>query len=196
MAVTFPFSKFGWEQLKDKKLFETPIFSLHELELSAEEVTVQHPFYILNAPDWVNTIALTPEREIILVEQYRAGIAEPTLEIPGGMVDQHEQPIESAKRELREETGFISSEWELIGKTSSNPAILNNYTHLYVAKNCTFDGRQELDGAEDIAVHTLPLSQFLELIQNGVVHHAIVLAAVARFLLSETSIPDDLSKSG
>jgi ADP-ribose pyrophosphatase len=184
MSLTFPFSKFGWERLKDKKLFETPIFSLHKLDLASEEVTVQHPFYVLNAPDWVNVIALTPKNEIILVEQYRAGIDEPTLEIPGGMVDSGENPMRSARRELREETGFISSEWKPIGKTSSNPAILNNYTHLYVAKNCTLDGSPQPDGSEDIEVHTLPLAHFLELVQNGTVHHAIVLAAVTRFLLS------------
>ncbi len=192
MSLSFSFSRFGWERLKDKKLFETPIFSLHKLELSAEEVTVHHPFYVLNAPDWVNVIALTPENKIILVEQYRAGIDEPTLEIPGGMVDGDENPIQSARRELREETGFVSAQWESIGKTSSNPAILNNYTHLYVARNCTFDGGQQPDGSEDIEVHTLPLTHFLELVQNGTVHHAIVLAAVTRFLLSEFRFPDNL----
>jgi ADP-ribose pyrophosphatase len=185
MTVPFKFSKPNWEVLKDKKVFETPIFSLHEITLASGSVRVSHPFYILNAPEWINVIALTPGDQIVLVEQYRAGIDDTTLELPGGMVDEGETPLEAAKRELAEETGYESEEWELIGKTGSNPAILSNFTHLYVAKNCKLTGPQKTDGTEDIALHVIPMSQFLHLVRDGTVHHAIVLAAVAQYLLME-----------
>ena len=183
MSESFQFSKSRWGILKDKKVFETPIFSLHELSLEPENQESTHPFYILQAPEWINVIALTPENEIILVEQYRAGIHETTLEIPGGMVDDGETPQSAAGRELLEETGYTSSDWEFIGKTSSNPAILSNYTHLYLARNCKKVSEQQPDGSEDIKIHSPHISDFLELVKNGTVHHAIVLAAVSKFLL-------------
>jgi ADP-ribose pyrophosphatase len=187
MSIPFKFSKPGWEVLKDKKVYETPIFDLHQIWFDAPSQKIDHPFYVLNAPEWINVIALTPENEIILVEQYRAGIDESSLEIPGGMVDKGESPIEAAKRELLEETGYRSDNWVQIGKTSSNPAILSNYTHLYVAENCVFTGSLQTDGTEDIAVHIMPMNDFLELVRNGTVHHAIVLAAVSHFLLNGSS---------
>lgn len=187
MSHSFKFTKPGWELLKDKKLYETPIFSLHQLELNPVVQESIHPFYVLKAPEWINMIPLTEKNEIILVEQYRVGVDETTLELPGGMVDPGESPLEAAKREMVEETGYTSDEWKLIGKTSSNPAILNNFTHLFVAKNCEYTGSNSPDGSEDIKVHKMPLDDFLDLVRNGTVHHAIVLAAVAQFLLSESS---------
>ena len=187
MSHSFKFTKPAWELLKDKKLYETPIFSLHQLELNPAVQQSIHPFYILKAPEWINMIPLTENNEIVLVEQYRVGVDETTLELPGGMVDSGESPITAAKRELLEETGYKSDEWDLIGKTSSNPAILNNFTHLYVAKNCVFTGSNSPDGSEDIKVHKMPLNDFFDLVRDGTVHHAIVLAAVAQFLLNKRS---------
>jgi ADP-ribose pyrophosphatase len=185
MSKPFQFTKPVWSVSKDKKVFGTPIFDLTEKTLDAPGQVIDHPFYVLNAPDWINVVALTPDNQIVLVEQYRAGVNEVTLEIPGGMVDMGETPIEAAKRELLEETGFESENWELIGKTSSNPAILSNFTYLYLASGCVKTSPQHTDGSEDIALHTLPLNQFLNLVKNGTVHHAIVLAAVAQFLLMD-----------
>ncbi len=185
MSDLFKFTKPVWEQLKDKKLFETPIFSLHELKLKPEKIQSIHPFYILRAPAWVNVIPLTAGNDIILVEQYRAGIDRPTLELPGGMVDDGEVPLDSAKRELAEETGYTSRRWEKLGKTSSNPAIMNNFAHLFVARDCNLAGKPAPDCTEDISIHTLPLHTFFRLVQEGTVHHSIVLAAVAQFILTE-----------
>lgn len=185
MSDSFTFSKPRWQRVKDTKVCETPIFSLHQIDLLPGHQHKEAPFFVLDAPEWINVIALTPENEIVLVEQYRAGIHEPTLEIPGGMVDEGETPEEAARRELAEETGFTSKNWVCIGKTSSNPAILTNYTHLYLAENCIKTTSQHTDGNEDIAIHTLPVSRFLQLVKDGTVHHAIVLAAVAQYLLHQ-----------
>lgn len=183
MSDHFQFSKLPWEVLKDKKVFETPIFSLHEISLKPNHQKSTHPFYVLKAPEWINVICLTSENEIILVEQYRAGIDKPTLEIPGGMVDPGETPEEAAKRELLEETGYSSKNWKYLGKASSNPAILSNFTHLYLATNCEKTEAAKQDGSEDIKQHSLRLKRFLELVNNGTIHHSIVLAAVSKFLL-------------
>jgi 8-oxo-dGTP pyrophosphatase MutT (NUDIX family) len=193
MRDQFTFTKPRWSVTKDKKLYETPIFSLHQLEILPDKKKTASPFYVLNAPEWINVIAITPENEIVLVEQYRVGIDETTLELPGGMVDPGEEPLESAKRELLEETGFEAGSWKKIGKTSSNPAILSNFTHLYLAEGCNKTHPQHTDGTEDIAVHIMPVRQFLSLVSQGVVHHAIVLAAVAHFLLAGNPDYDQIS---
>lgn len=144
-------------------------------------------FSILDAPDWINVIALTSKNEIILVEQYRYGIEKPTLELPGGVCDLGESPFESSKRELLEETGYSSENWESLGNVSSNPAIQTNYTHTYLAKDCLKISEQQLDGNERIHVHVLPLVEFLEMVGRGEIKHSLVVAAVAKFLLSEFS---------
>lgn len=185
MSDSFSFSKPKWDIIEDKKLLETPIFSLHERQLLPHKKSRTAPFYVLDAPDWINVVALTVDQKIVLVEQYRAGIHESSLEIPGGMVDEDESPLESAKRELLEETGYQSKKWTKLGQTSANAAILNNYTHMYLAENCIKIDEQNLDGNEDIAVHVLELDYFLELVKNSTVHHSIVVAAVAHLLLHE-----------
>jgi len=187
MSDSFSFTKPLWRIIKDKKLVETPIFDLQEKHLDAPGQSVNHPFYVLNAPDWINIIALTDDNpeKIVLVEQYRAGTHETTLEIPGGMVDDGEDPLSAARRELIEETGFESDSWTSMGTVSSNPAILSNHTHLFLAKDCIKTAEQSTDGSEDITVHLTDLDHFLSLTADGTVHHAIVVAAVGRFLLHQ-----------
>ena len=185
MSDRFLFTKPKWNIIQDKKVWETPIFSLHQIELLPDKKKEPVHFYRLSAPEWINVIALTPKNEILLVEQYRVGVDETTLEIPGGMADAHEETLKAAQRELLEETGYGSDQWIKLGETSSNPAIQTNFTHLYLAKDCRKIQEPENDGNEDIQTHIIPLNRFLELVKNGTIHHAIVLAAVAKYLLSE-----------
>ena len=156
-----------------------------ELESENHEAT----FSILKAPDWINVVALTKDNKIVLVEQFRYGIEEPTLELPGGVVDPGEHPKETSIRELKEETGFAGDEVIYLGKVSSNPAMQNNYTHTYFIKNCEKVSEQNLDGNERINVHVIPLDEFMELVASGEVHHSLVVAAVAKFLLYKNDTP-------
>lgn len=179
----FVFTKPAWKVVQDKKVYETPIFNLHQKKMTPSGPEKAGTFYILDAPEWINVIALTPERKIILVEQFRFGIEKCTLEIPSGMVDPGETPIESAKRELAEETGYTAAKWTKLGEVSSNPAIMTNFTHLYLAEECIKSEEQNTGEHEDILVHTMPLDEFLDLVKSGDIHHAIVLSAVSQFLL-------------
>lgn len=142
-------------------------------------------FSILRAPDWINVVPLTADNEIILVEQYRYGIEMPTLELPGGMIDPGENPLETSKRELLEETGYSGDEWFDLGKVSSNPAVLTNWTHTFLVKNCTKKREQQLDGNERINVHKIPLQNFVDQIRTGEVHHSLVVAGMMKFILSK-----------
>ncbi|MFH5830968.1 NUDIX hydrolase [Halalkalibaculum sp. DA384] len=182
----FSFSVEPWSIEQENKEYDTPIFSLLKRRLCLRSEQHQGTFYVIDAPHWVNVIALTEERAVVLVEQFRFGIDKPSLEIPGGVCDEGETPLETARRELQEETGYTSASWTSLGKVSANPAIMNNYNHFFLAENCKRDGSMNLDQHERIKVHTLPYAQFLERVRDGTIDHSIVVAAVAKLVLRET----------
>ncbi len=176
-----------WSLVRENKEYETPIFNLlkRTMRLEVEGDRREADFYALKAPDWINVIPLTPGDEVVLVEQFRYGLEAPTLEIPGGMVDDDETPRQTARRELREETGYEADELESLGRVSTNPAFLTNFAHLFLATGCRYEGRIEGDEDERIRVHTVPREEFISMARDGTIHHSIVMAAVARLLLHE-----------
>lgn len=184
---SFQFTIEPWTVVQENKEYQTPIFNLLRRRMILESDTEQlaGDFYVLDAPEWTNVIPITADKEVVLVEQYRYGIEQPTLEIPGGMVDGAETPRTAAARELLEETGYHSGQWSSLGTISANPAIMNNRTHLFLAEQCVLQSEPNFDHHERINIHLLPVDQFLDYVADGTIHHSIVVAAVARYLLSK-----------
>lgn len=137
----------------------------------------KHKVLVLRGNNWVNVIALTPQREVVLIEQYRHGIEEVTLEIPGGLINKDERPEVGGARELREETGYAGDEAVLLGTVHPNPAFQSNLCHTILVKNARKVGEPELDGGEDIAVHLTPLHDIPGLIREGKITHSLVMVA-------------------
>lgn len=136
-------------------------------------------FFVIDAPDWVNVVALTPQDALVLIHQWRHGVDHATLEIPGGMVDPGETPAQAAVRELREETGARATRWLKLGAVEPNPAIQSNRCHTYLALHCTLDQPLEPDGNERIHVELLPYAEVPKLLAGGQISHALVIAALA-----------------
>ena len=134
----------------------------------------EHDFYIIEAPDWVNVIPLTEAGEVVMIEQYRHGTGEVTLEIPGGMVDAGETPRDAAAREMFEETGYASDELVELGKTRPNPAIQDNWIRSFLAPGAKFRSAPEFHGTEHVAVRLVPLDHVPRLIADGTINHALV----------------------
>ena len=136
-----------------------------------------HSVWVMEVPTWVNIIPITTDGEVILVNQHRFGMDKSSLEIPGGMADLNENPMEAAIRELKEETGYEAKEVIEIGRVESNPAIMSNHTYTYLALDSEQSSEQNLDGTEDIEIIRKHINEIPDLIRNGVIEHALVVSA-------------------
>ncbi len=125
------------------------------------------PCTVFEYPDWVDVIALTGDRNVVLVDQYRHAVGQIRTEFPAGMVDEAEEPIVAIKRELLEETGYISQEWHLLGSAAVNPAWQTNRIHCFLALDAQKVAEQDLDEGEAIRTHELPLPELVEQVEAG-----------------------------
>jgi ADP-ribose pyrophosphatase len=146
----------------------------------------EHDFFVLESPDWINIIPLTPDGEVVMIEQYRHGSEEVTLEIPGGMVDAGESPQAAAEREMLEETGYAATrEAVCLGKVRPNPAIHNNWIHTFLARDVSLRQKPVIESTEHTVVRLVPLADIPRLISDGSINHALVVVGFHWLLLSE-----------
>lgn len=167
----------NWEKLDSQLLADYRIFKSRQDIRRSPRTGQTHTFYVLESPDWMNVIPLTPEGNVVFVHQFRHGIEAVTMEVPGGLVEPNEPPQETARRELLEETGYAADKIIPIGTVTPNPAFLDNRLHTFLALNARQVATPQFDGAEDIAVSEVPLADVPALIGNGRIDHSLVVAA-------------------
>lgn len=139
--------------------------------------------FVLEFDAWANILAITKNNEVVLVKQYRHGVQELSLELPGGVVDEGESPLEGAKRELLEETGYGGGNFIEIGRIYPNPAIQQNTLYCYLAMDVEWAGEQDLDESEEIEVELVPLDALVEMVREGKFLHALNVAVVFKALM-------------
>ena len=170
-----------WEKQGDSILTRTRIFDLRTAHYRHPVRKTERDFYVVHSPDWVNVIALTPEHHLVLVRQFRFGVDDFSLEIPGGVMDLGEEPVSAGLRELREETGYAGQNARTIGRVHSNPAILNNACNLILVEQAVPTTELAWDADEEIEVLTAPVEEVFSWAHSGLITHSLVLDALFYF---------------
>lgn len=165
-----------WRKVKTQRTFCCRLFEVHVEEALSPRTGRPHDFYVIKTGDWVGIIPLTPDREVLLVRQFRHGSKSFSLEIPGGLVE-GDDPEEAARRELREETGYEAEGLELLGVLRPQPAIFDNRYFTFLALGVKEVGRPILDEGEDLELVKVPLEEIPALMARGEIDHALVFAS-------------------
>lgn len=175
-----------WNHLNTRVTYENRIVKVREDTYHFLPNNITHDFMVLEFSDWVNIIPITPEGDVVMIRQFRHGVARETFEIPGGLISGDDpDPAEAASREMTEETGYLSDEIVPIGSVEPNPAIQNNRCYSFLARNAVPGSGQNLDPTEAIKVELVRLPKVYEMIRQGHITHGLVVAAFAHLLIYE-----------
>ena len=168
-----------WKKVGSKPAGDFRIFKIRSDTCVNPRTGKEHDFYVLDSVNWVNVIAITPDHQLVMIQQYRHGSETVELEIPGGMMDPHEtDPVDAAVRELREETGYAGENARVLGKIWSNPAILSNRTYTVLIENCRLKHAVDFDGGEDLATQLVPVAEIPQLVADEKIGHSLVVVAL------------------
>src|SRR5258708_6142978 len=170
-----------WQRKSSKRIADCRVFTVREDLCVRESDNRAGTFFVIENSDWVNVIALTAKSEVVLIEQFRHGVEDTIIEIPGGMVDPGEVPLDAAKRELAEETGYMSAKWTFLGKSRPNPAIQNNEIFHFLAMDCMATKPVHFDEHESIVTKLVQLDEVRHMIGAGAISHSLVVAAFYYF---------------
>lgn len=149
--------------------------------------TLRHPVsdaefkrLVLEAPDWVTVVAVTPDEQVLMVEQFRFGVGALTLEPVAGLIDPGETSLDAARRELLEETGYRAARWRSLGAVQANPAYHDNLCHLWLAEDAQRVQPPSPDEGEAMRVHLMSVEQLRSAVTAGEILHPLGLAALSR----------------
>lgn len=181
VSSSSPSTPSRWVKGASRSLATTRIFELLGVDYRHPVRGTQREFVVIDAPDWVNVLALTPHGRLVMVNQFRYGMDAFSWEIPGGVIERGEDPVAAGLRELQEETGYVGNSARLLGSVNPNPAIMNNRCHLVLVENVSLTTEQAWDPDEEIEVLSLPVDEVYAWAQAGRITHSLVLNALLLF---------------
>lgn len=170
-----------WKTLQSEYLIKRPWLTARRDTVQLPNGKVYDEYYVLEYPTWVNVIAETKDGSLILERQYRHATGIISTEICAGVVEEGETPLEAAKRELMEETGFGGGEWTEIMKICPNPGTMTNYCHCFLARGVEKQNEQNLDSTEDIEVFLAEKKEVLTMLRQNVFKQAMMIAPLWKY---------------
>ena len=157
-----------WKLLSSEYLYRYDWFTARKDRCETNEGKIIDPYFVLEYPDWVNAVAITRDKKVIMVRQYRHAIGETIMEIPGGVLDATDATPEAGmRRELLEETGYSFEKMEYLGKICPNPSTNTNYTHMFLATGGVETHLQQLDHNEEIEVYLMSIDEVKTLLKEN-----------------------------
>ena len=167
-----------------RELCRTGVMTMVSETFECARTGAVHDFITVDLIDWVVIVAETPEKELVMIRQFRHGSGRIELEVPGGCIDRKDSdPLEAAERELLEETGFAGENPHIIGKVCPNPAIQHNTCYVVKIDNVRRVSEPQLEDTEDIEHLVVPQSKVREFLRSGAISHGIVLNALFFYLM-------------
>ena len=178
----------NWKILSSEYLYRETWFTIRKDVCETPDGKIIDPYYVYEFPTWVSALAITENNEVVMVRQYRHGIQQTILEVPGGCVDDTDQNYEEAiARELLEETGYRFSKYEYLGKVSPNPSTNTNWMHMFLATGGVKVKEQQLDHNEEIEVVLMKPEEVKKLLaENQIVqalHSCTIMYGLAKLRL-------------
>ncbi len=170
-----------WTTLSTRYLIQRPWLTARVDKVRLPNGVVNPEHYVLEYPDWVNVIAITRDGQFVMVRQYRHAMDVVLTELCAGVVEQGEEPLQAAQRELLEETGYSGGTWREIMTIGQNPSICDNITHCFLAQGVTLTAPQHLDASEDIAVLLMSRSEVRDMLAGNQMLQALMAAPLWRY---------------
>lgn len=165
-----------WKETSKELVLKSIIFKIFKVGFKSQKSDKAGFFDVIETRDWINIVPVTKDNKVIMVKQFRFGSKEMTLEFPAGAMEAGENPLETAKRELLEETGGIG-QVRASGTCKPNPAFLNNTCHHFIATEVEIKNEQSLDPLEEIELVQFPVSEIDGMIGNGQINHSLSIAS-------------------
>ncbi|RAJ08835.1 8-oxo-dGTP pyrophosphatase MutT (NUDIX family) [Chitinophaga skermanii] len=172
-----------WKVLNSSYVSQRPWFTARVDHVQLPNGNEIEEYYILEYPEWVNVIAITKEKEFVMVKQYRHGIAKTAYELCAGVVDATDTTfLAAAQRELLEETGYGNGRWTPYMQISANPGTHTNFTHCFLAEDVELVAPPTLEATEDLSVHLLQPADVVSILQANEMPQALHAAPLWRYI--------------
>lgn len=178
----------GWKLLFSEHLYREEWLTVRRDELQLPNGHIIPKYFVIEYPDWVNTIAITKDGKFVIVKQYRHGLGQENYELCAGVVER-ETPLEAAQRELQEETGYTGGSWTEWMRIAPNPATSNNWVHCFIATNLE-PGATSAEPSEDLSVHLYSYEEVKQMMMDGSIIQATHLTPLWKYV----SLHDERSR--
>jgi len=170
-----------WKIVSSEYLIKRPWLTARRDVVELPDGRINPEYYVLEYPTWINVTAITKDGDMVLVRQYRHALGQTNFEIVAGVVEDGEEPINAAKRELWEEAGYGGGEWKEIAQISGNPSTTTNITHCFLATGVEKISQQHLDATEDIEVYLFPQEEVKAMISRGEFVQSLMLVPLLKY---------------